>query len=82
MKKLFCIGLGGIVISGMALDSRLWWVALLALIGFTALVWFVYPRLDVLEFEPMVTKQKKEENREETFQNWISGANVPKKETA
>lgn len=76
MKKLFCIGAAGFVLSGMLLDTRVWWVALIGVLAFLALAAFAYRNLDISELEPLVTKQKKEENREETFQNWISGTYI------
>ena len=82
MKKLFYIGAAGFVLSGMLLDTRVWWLALIGVLAFLGLAAYAYRNLDISELEPLATKQKKEENREETFQNWISGANVPKKETA
>ena len=76
MKKLFYTGAAGFVLSGMLLDTRIWWVALIGVLAFLALAAFAYRNLDISDLEPMAVKQKKEQNREETFQNWISGANV------
>lgn len=80
MKKLFYIGAAGFVLSGMLLDTRVWWLALIGVLGFLALAAFAYRNLDISELEPLATKQKKEQNREETFKNWIKGAEVMRSE--
>lgn len=79
MKKLFYVGAAGFVLSGMLLDTRIWWLALIGVLAFLGLAAYAYQHLDISDLEPMVVKQKKEENRQATFQNWIAGTGMTMK---
>ena len=74
--RLFCAGVVGAVISGMFLDGMLWGPALICL-AISVLVGVIgYATMDVdlalKELEPKSIKNKKEQNRERTYQAWIA----------
>lgn len=80
-KYLFYVGTAGAVLSGMFLDGRLWGAALISVIICTILAVIGYKTMDIDEvlndLEPTVIKQTKQQNREETFQNWIKTTEMP-----
>ena len=80
-KYLFYVGTAGAVLSGMFLDGRLWGAALISVIICTILAVIGYKTMDIDEvlndLEPTVIKQTKQQNREETFRNWIQGTQMP-----
>jgi hypothetical protein len=76
MKKLFYIGAAGFVLSGMLLDTRIWWLALIGVLGFLALAAYAYQHLDISDLEPMAVQQKKEANRQRTFTEWITSVEM------
>ena len=81
MKYLFYVGVAGTVLSGMFLDSKAWWLFLLLAAVFAVAAVIGYRNMDINEvmndLEPTVVKQTKEQNREETFRNWIQGTQMP-----
>lgn len=80
-KYLFYAGTAGAVLSGMFLDGRLWGAALISVIICTILAVIGYRTMDINEvlndLEPTVIKQTKQQNREETFKNWIRTTEMP-----
>ena len=80
-KYLFYVGTAGAVLSGMFLDGRLWGAALISVIICTILAVIGYKTMYIDEvlndLEPTVIKQTKQQNREETFRNWIQGTQMP-----
>lgn len=79
MRKIFNIGVAGMVLSGMALDSRMWWLALLFVAAFTAVAAFGYMHLEASDLEPLRVQEKKEANRQRTFSEWLDGTAVTMK---
>lgn len=81
MKYLFYVGSIGTVLSGMFLDSKAWWLFLLLAAVFALAAVIGYRNMDINEvlndLEPTVIKQTKQQNREETFKNWIRTTEMP-----
>ena len=81
MKYLFYVGSIGTVLSGMFLDSKAWWLFLLLAAVFAVAAVIGYRTMDINEvlndLEPTVIKQTKQQNREETFKNWIRTTEMP-----
>ena len=81
MKYLFYVGVAGTVLSGMFLDSKAWWLFLLLAAVFAVAAVIGYRTMDIIEvlddLEPTVIKQTKQQNREETFKNWIRTTEMP-----
>lgn len=80
-KYVFYVGTAGAVLSGMFLDGRLWRAALISVIICSILAVIGYKTMDIDEvlddLEPTVIKQTKQQNREETFKNWIRTTEMP-----
>ena len=80
-KYLFYVGSIGTVLSGMFLDSKAWWLFLLLAAVFALAAVIGYRNMDINEvlndLEPTVIKQTKQQNREETFKNWIRTTEMP-----
>ena len=75
-KRVFYVGAAGFVICGMALDSGLWWLALIGVILFGAVGAFGYMHLEASDLEPLKVQEGKQRNREETFRNWMRSTEV------
>ncbi len=74
--RMFCTGLAGVVISGMFLDGKLWGVALVCILIFGIIGTLGYMTMNIPEvlssLEPKSIKDRKNENREHTYQTWIA----------
>lgn len=73
---MFYAGVIGFVLSGMLLDTRIWWIALIGVLVSLGVAAFAYKNLDFSELEPLKTQEKKEFNRIVTFANWINGTYI------
>ena len=74
--RMFCTGLAGVVFSGMFLDGKLWGVALVCILIFGIIGTLGYMTMNIPEvlnsLEPKSITNKKEQNRERTYQAWIA----------
>ena len=73
---MFCVGVAGVVLSGMFLDGKLWGIALMCILIFGIIGSVGYLTMDVPEvlnnLEPKSVKDRKNKNREQTYITWIS----------
>lgn len=80
-RVMFGTGMIGFVVSGCCLDSKYWGVALLGLMLSVAVCYIAYGMCDLTQsfkWESKDVRNKKEENRQQTYANWIGNTIIPK----
>lgn len=80
-RVMFGTGMIGFVVSGCCLDSKYWGVALLCLLLSVAVCYIAYGMCDLTEsfkWESKDVRNKKAENRQQTYSNWIGNTIIPK----
>lgn len=80
-RVMFGTGIIGFMISGCCLDSAYWGVALLGLLLSVAVCYIAYGMCDLTQsfkWESKDVRNKKEENRQQTYANWIGNTIIPK----
>ena len=78
---MFGTGMIGFMVSGCCLDSAYWGVALLGLLLSVAVCYIAYGMCDLTQsfkWESKDVRNKKEENRQQTYANWIGNTIIPK----
>lgn len=78
---MFGSGMIGFMVSGCCLDSAYWGVALMGLMLSVAVCYIAYGMCDLTQsfkWESKDVRNKKEENRQQTYANWIGNTIIPK----
>ena len=80
-RVMFGTGMIGFMVSGCCLDSKYWGVALLGLLLSVAVCYIAYGMCDLtksFKWESKDVRNKKAENRQQTYANWIGNTIIPK----
>lgn len=80
-RVMFGTGMIGFMVSGCCLDSAYWGVALMGLLLSVAVCYIAYGMCDLAEsfkWESKDVRNKKAENRQQTYANWIGNTIIPK----
>lgn len=80
-RVMFGTGMIGFMVSGCCLDSKYWGVALLGLMLSVAVCYIGHGMCDLAEsfkWESKDVRNKKAENRQQTYTNWIGNTIIPK----
>lgn len=80
-RVMFGTGMIGFMVSGCCLDSAYWGVALLGLLLSVAVCYIAYGMCNLTEsfkWESKDVRNKKAENRQQTYANWIGNTIIPK----
>lgn len=80
-RVMFGTGMIGFMISGCCLDSAYWGVALLGLLLSVAVCYIAYGMCDLAEsfkWESKKVRERKEANRNRTYENWVGNTSVTK----
>lgn len=80
-RVMFGTGMIGFMVSGCCLDSAYWGVALLGLLLSVAVCYIAYGMCDLtksFKWESKDVRNKKAENRRQTYANWIGNTIIPK----
>ena len=80
-RVMFGTSMIGFMVSGCCLDSAYWGVALLGLLLSVAVCYIAYGMCDLtksFKWESKDVRNKKAENRQQTYANWIGNTIIPK----